>query len=216
MPNDVVDPTKDPSVFSGFGPESTDWDHIDQDAGARRLLDQSNNTGDAVPPPVGQLAPSTTSPAGEPPNYVAPIDAERKQALEPRAPGPAPGQKIDTGESIVIHHVWETIERAGESAIIHKVIAIGQNAVQLLGKNEQRSKATIQNYGTVTVSLGMDESVAAGSTNSFELDAGASLDIHHRDWMWCVCTTGTGQLQVIETLSEISPTQLGVLKKTGA
>ena len=198
--------------FTGFGPETIDWEAHD---GAGRVLLESTTVESNVPAvPVGQLAPSVTSPAGEPPNYIAPQDKARKSALEPRAPGVGDGQPIPTGERIVMHHVYETIERGAETAIIHAVPSIGSTPVQIVGKSEQRSKATIQNNGTVTVSLGMDEALSATGFNRFDLSAGSSLDIHHRDQMWAVCASGTGQLQIIVTISEISPTQLGVLRDT--
>ena len=211
----VADPTHNPDVFSGFGPETTDWEGIHQADGARTLLDSRNDDAGQPPAPMQSLAPDTTSPAGEPPDYVAPIDGARKAALEPRDPGPSPGQPIPEGTGIVIHHVWETIERAGESAIIHKILAIGQQPVLILGKNEQRSKAKIGNSGSETVSLGMSDSVTAGGPNAWDLASTDSpLEINHRDWMWAVCATGVGSLQIIETVSELSPTQLGTIKKT--
>lgn len=211
----VVDPTQNPDVFSGFGPETTDWEGIHQADGARALLDSRNDDAGQPPAPVQSLAPDKTSPGGEPPAYVAPIDSARKAALEPRAPGGSPGQPVPEDTGIVIHHVWETIDRAGESASIRKILSITDVPVLIMGKNEQRSRALIKNSGTETVSLGMDDTVTTGP-NSWDLASTDSpIDIHHRDWMWAVCASGkTGQLQIMETISELSPTQLGVLKKT--
>lgn len=202
--------------FTGFGPEDTDWEQIHVGDAGLILLD--SHAVEGGPPPVPQQvnAPSITSPTGEPPNYVDPRDKRRVEALAPRTPGPAPGQPIDTGQRIVIHHIHEGMTRGAESAIIHQVPVVGSTPVQIMGKSDVRTRATIVNNGMGSVYLGMDDSVVASGFNSFTLASSASLDIRHRDQMWAVCASGsTAALSIIETISERSPTQLGDVQKPG-
>lgn len=204
----------------GFGPEDTDIEQVrfgpDSD---RILLDTDAAESDQPPVPEQSLAPATESPAGEPPAYMPPIDPARRQALAPRAPGVSPPGPIPTGESLVVHHVMETMTRAAETAIPHKVLTLSHVATQIMGKNDRRTKAYLKNTSTNTVvTVGMDETVTPGGVNGWDIAAtDPPLEINHRDQMWAVIpASSSGSLQVFETVSEVSPTQLATLKAQGS
>ena len=193
-----------------FGPEETSHEQ----EGYPLLVLESRATDDPQPPvPQQSLGPVTTAPAGQQPPYTAPGDERRQHALAPVAPrtGIDVGQPIPGGERILIHHVHETLSRAAQTAVTRKQ-NVGTAAAILIGKNDRRTRLTIQNNGTVTITVGMDDSVTAGGPSGFDIAAGASMDFHHRDWMWVVATAAT-TCQIVETIGEQSASQLADVAK---
>lgn len=128
-----------------------------------------------------------TAPSGD----VNEGDELRPESLFP----PATPGTVQHAYVHVVHHVTETVERAGTTHVERRVPCPGplSQPFQLLPNDENRRRAIVKNLAasTATVSLARRAETCqplGGST--FPLEAGQTLEIKDRDEWWMIGETG--------------------------
>ncbi len=79
-------------------------------------------------------------------------------------------------------------------------VTVGTSPVMLVQANVNRNSLTIQNQGSTTVFLGVDDTVSdSGATRGYALFAGQTFtdDATAGSW-WAMCTSGSNIVNLLE------------------
>lgn len=139
-------------------------------------------------------------------DYVGtPSVTEPEGPQAPPAPAPTPTE-------FVIHHVTETIERAGAIGVALRV-QVSDSPSRILGADGERQRAELLNTDAANeVDFGFSEAIAFGAPNTFPLLHGAEETIRTRQEVWAVCaSTKTAEVAILVWREEPSGLVLGTV-----
>jgi hypothetical protein len=156
--------------------------------------------------PERLLLPPVTEEAAAVNETPAPLDVLGKGETVESPPASTPTEYI-------IHHVTETIERGAAETVFVR-LSVGTTPLRILGKDEERNRATILNLAAPNgpeVDIGASEAIAFGGANTFPLAPGASIDLYSRGEVWAIAN-GATQVAIAAVREERSGSVLGEVR----